>query len=90
MPLLVLVRPMAAESEALVVAQRLDMDLNFADGDDLESVVSEQISLLAEQGLRRCSARRTRQAEGWSIHEPSTASLEIARQTRRGSRPPPG
>ena len=70
-PTLLLVRPVTAESEALVVAQRLDMNLaalpryaeavfnngevartvaaQFGDGGDLEDVVPDRVSLVAEQ-----------------------------------------
>ncbi|MDP8930356.1 MAG: hypothetical protein M3O70_17760 [Actinomycetota bacterium] len=70
-PALYLVRPVAAESEALVVAQRLDMNLEalpryaevvfdngevartvaaqFGDGGDLEDLVPNRVSLVAEQ-----------------------------------------
>ena len=70
-PALLLVRPVTADSEALVVAQRLDMKLEalpryadvvfdngevartvaaqFGDGGDLEDVVPNRVSLVAEQ-----------------------------------------
>lgn len=70
-PTLYLIRPLTAESEALVVAQRLDMDLEalpryaevvfdngevartvaaqFGDGGDLEDIVPNRVSLVAEQ-----------------------------------------
>jgi capsular polysaccharide biosynthesis protein len=70
-PVLFLVRPVTADSEALVVAQRLDMKLaalpryaevvfnngevartvaaQFGDGGDLEDVVPNRVSLVAEQ-----------------------------------------